>query len=159
MTPRSEPARAWRPTEEQSAVRQSQPAVTRLALAVVLLVLAASCSDTSEHAKIAATRIAVPVTQLDSVARAEAGAVASSRLAVHFAGEQGFSRTTLRARADTAYAEFGVPDGAGVGTRDATPAVTLVLVRSADRWRIADILNGQHSLVVGIRASLSATGR
>ena len=99
MAPKSERAPARCPTDERCEIRQPQSAVTRFAPAVILLVLAASCSDTDEHAKLAATRDTAPATQLDSAALADAGAFASSRIAIHFAGQQGFSSTTLRERA------------------------------------------------------------
>ena len=59
-----------------------------------------------------------------------------------------FRLLRVRASADTAYAEFATGHRTAVAARDATSDVTLALVRSADHWRIADILNGQYSLVL-----------
>ena len=63
-----------------------------------------------------------------------------------------FALLRTRASGDTAYAEFAILFGGAAGAGDNPNHITLAMVRSRQRWQIADILSFAGSLSAGIRA-------
>ena len=111
--------------------------------------------------------------QLDSAALSDAGAFASSRVAVHFAGEQGFSSATLRERTDwftdslaaLLHADMNDPSG-DVGYRsydpftsaqDDVPSYRLLRVRASPDTACAEFATGHRTVVAARDATLDVT--